>query len=984
MNQRKRRNRFFESFLVAVALLLAAQTLLSFPFEAFAKKTTTGSSESIYLLDNKTSTSLTDKGVNGPKEGIKLQREQSKIENDDSSDPKNSSKKESVKEESEKASSKNEISPFAVGTATDVNIGGIKYTVWPDGKAGVKGFYGSPFENVTIPATVSHAGDTYSVVHIYYQAFKDNFTIKKLSFASGSNLEIIEDGALYSCKNLQSVDLSNCNKLTTIQKNAFNECSSLSSVKFPNSSSIDSSLKVISEGAFFSCKNLQSVDLSNCNKLTTIEKHAFYGCSSLSLLKFPSRSSLQTIGASSFFGCNGLEGSVLTIPESVRTIEHQAFVLENKYFGEVHHKKLANVNGELPSLEVSPIDLPDEAEEYESKVNSSKDKTLLHKAAKWTNGERTAAEIRLDYGYNFDRLANLDVVFVMDYSNSMSAPTTAKDDQEITHNYPRGFLANDIVYDASKMLIDSTVPGYDNQVAMVGFTGSNEPFFKSDGFTNSTESVKEFLIKHPNITNGQTNYNAGLKGAIEIFDQHSSSDRIPVVIFLSDGLPYPVESTGIPEATELRSRGVNVYPIAIYTGNTITQALRDISYDGETAYVAGDTESFEKIMKEVLYDVINHAEPLDVQIEDVLSEEFELADSENIQSNFDISPDGGQVNFEPNSRKITWDLTGCEQGVAHTLKIKVKVKEGTELTATGILDTNDSMGATDGSIESNEQPKLERYLAHYRFENATHPNVDLPEEVMDLLPESTGGYGNHDNVEVSDINPQEVKTKDGRTWAFLGWDEDEKTIDGDDVTFVGTWKFKGYDFSFIKFNDSEQGLAGAEFSLYAWKGANDPSESDLVNQESIAGGKWELLDTQTSQDNGRVDFYVPHDDEEDEEIKHFQLVETKAPDRYAKPQGQWRFTLDENGYIANNALTGIGGQNNSLPPPFELIEEGEFNGLLGVINKPAGGYLPATGGFGQHAAFTMKAIAFWLIGLLFVGTYLYINRKKERVNSRKK
>ncbi|MGL9728637.1 leucine-rich repeat protein [Enterococcus sp. DIV0756] len=928
MNQRKRRNCFFESFLVAVALLLAAQTLLSFPFEAFAKKTTTGSSESIYLLDNKTSTSLTDKGVNGPKEGIKLQREQSKIENDDSSDPKESSKKESVKEESEKASSKNEISPFAVGTATDIDVGGIKYTVWPDGKAGVRGFYGSSFENVTIPATVSHAGDIYSVVHIYYQAFKDNFTIKKLSFASGSNLTMIEDGAFYECNNLQSVDFTNCNKLNLIQKNAF------------------------------------------------------HGCGNLSSLKFPNPSSLRTIGETAFYDCAGLTTSILKIPESVRTIEYGAFAVPNKYYSEVHHKKIASVTGELPSLQVSSIDVPEEAKNYESKVDSSQDKTLLHKAAKWTNDERTTAEIRLDYGYNFDRLANLDVVFVMDYSGSMTAPATTKDEQGITHSYPRGFLTNDIVYDASKMLIDSTIPGYDNQVAMVGFEGLNEPLFRSNGFTKNTEVVKDFLIKHPNITTGQTNYNAGLQGAIDILDQHSSNERMPVVIFLSDGLPYPEEFTGISQANTLRSMGVNVYPIAIYTkdNNTSTQALKNISYDRQTAYVAEDTDSFERIMKEVLYDVINHAEPLEVQIEDVLSEEFELLSGG--QADFELSPDGGQVRVD--GQKLTWDLRGCEQGVAHTLKIKVKVKEGTELTATGILDTNDSMGATDGSIESNEQPKLERYLAHYRFENATHPNVDLPKEIKDLLPKSTGGYGNNRNVVANDTVPNEVKTADGRAWAFLGWDENDKTINGADVTFVGRWQFKGYDFSFIKFNDSKQGLAGAEFSLYAWKGANDPSESDLVNQESIAGGKWELLDTQTSQDNGRVDFYVPHDDEEGEEIKHFQIVETKAPDRYAKPQGQWRFTLDENGYIANNALTGIGGQNNSLPPPFELIEEGEFNGLLGVINKPAGGYLPATGGFGQHAAFTMKAIAFWLIGLLFVGTYLYINRKKERVNSRKK
>lgn len=627
---------------------------------------------------------------------------------------------------------------------------------------------------------------------------------------------------------------------------------------------------------------------------------------------------------------------------------------------------MANLHGSLPSLEVAPVALPEEAKNYESKVNSSENKTLLHKAAKWTDEKRTTAEIRLDYGYDFDRLANLDVVFVMDYSGSMIAPATTEDEEGEVHNYPRSFLTNDIVYDASKMLVDSTQAGYDNQVAMVAFEIDETPLYKSNGFTSSSEHVKQFLIENPNYTSGTTNYNAGLQGAIDLIEQRADKDRTPVVIFLSDGLPNPATSNGLEQAETLRTMGVNVYPMAIYTDGTATQALRDISFDRNTAYVADDTESFEKIMKKVLDDVINHAEPLNVQIEDVLSEEFQLLTGE--QEDFDISTDGGQVTID--GQKLTWDLTGCAQGVAHTLKIKVKVKEGTELTATGILDTNDSMGATDNSIRSVEQPKLERYLAHHRFENADDPNLSLPSEVMDLLPGTTGGYGKTEEATASTVNPTEVKTADGRTWRFEGWDANKKEIVDGDVTFVGKWKFIGYDFSFIKLNDEDQGLVGAEFSLYAWKGASDPTDSDLANAESIAAGKWELLDTQVSQSNGRVDFYVPA-----EESKFFQLAETKAPTSYKTPQGQWRFTFDNNGYITNNTLTGIGGQNNNQPPPFEVIQTGEFSGFLGVHNETSGGQLPATGGSGTRSTFTMKAMALWLVGIVFSGLFFYLNRR---------
>lgn len=934
MNQRKRRKSFFESFLVAVALLLAAQTLLSFPFEAFAKKTTTESSESIYLLDNKSDTSLTDKGVYGAKKEIELQREQTKSEDEKSSSSKDSDtkdSKESVEEEANKdgskeKSSKNDVSLFAVSEATETNSGGLKYRVWPDGNAGVVGFSGSPFENITIPATISFQGTAYKVVDIYNGAFRNLSAVRTLTFASGSNIRLIY------------------------------------------------------ENAFRDCTNLSSIDLTNCNNLTIIQQEAFSGCRNLSTLKFPSNSKIHTIERNAFRNCDGLRNKKLVIPSSVRTIGEYAFVLDSYKYSELHHKKIASVNGELPDLTAPAVSLPDEATTYESKVNSSDEdeKTLLHKAAEWTNDKRTTAEIRLDYGKDFDRLAKADVILVLDCSGSMTLAATTKDDQNVTHNFPRAFLMNDIVYDATKMLVNTSRPGYDNRIALVGFEGSSTPKFRSNGFTNDLELVKEFLIKNQTYGQGQTNYSAGLQGAIDILNANASSDRIPVVIFLSDGGPTG-GNTGLAQAEALRNRGVNVYPVGIYNTGFSTQDLKNISYDKKTVYNATDTEAFEKIMEEVLYDVINHSEPLDVQIEDVLSEEFELANGDDVQSNFDISSDGGQVSYDPNSRKITWDLTGCEQGVAHTLKIDVKVKEGTELTATGILDTNDSMGAVDGSIRSNEQPKLERYLAHYHFENANDPNVELPKEVKDLLPASSGGYGNHHNVVANEINPKEVKTADGRTWKFLGWDNDNKTINGQDVSFVGKWQFIGYDFSFIKFNDSGQVLEGAEFSLYAWKRTTDPTNSDLVNEASIAEGKWTLIDTQTSQANGRVDFYVPA-----EEGKYFQLVETKAPERYDKPQGQWRFTLDQNGYITNNTLNGIGGQNNTLPPPFELIEEGEFVGLLGVINKASAGYLPETGGLGQHMTFTLKAIGIWVVGMVLVGLYLYVNRRKEHSSSKTK
>lgn len=929
-----------------ISILLVVQTLLLSPLETFAKREPSTSSESSHVIDE-TDSSVIKKGIPELEKKITLQREQPKAEKKEESDSskseetnessestekkpeetkdsKNSQKseKDSGDSEKEKKKSSREFATMAdQPIATFNHTDGLTYRVWPDGNAGVVGFGGSGFANITIPATVPYNGKNYKVIDIYQSAFKDKTQVKTLSFVNGNNLQRV----------------------------------------YPF--------------AFQFCTKLESVNFSNCNNLITISEETFAGSSKLAVLKFPTQSKLRTIGFNAFRNCYGLKNSILKIPDSVKSIDHDAFVIGDNYYKEVHHKKVASVKGSLPSLEVAPVELPKEAEGYESWVDSSKDKTLLHKAAKWTSDDRTTAEIRIDYGYDFDRLAKLDVIFVMDCSASMTWPANAKDEQGVAYNFPRGFLSNDIVYDASKMLVDNKLSGYDNQVAMVGFEGKSKSIFKSNGYTNSSEDVKNFLIENPNITAGDTHYGAGLQGAIDILDQYPSTGRIPAVIFLSDGLPHPFTETnrGISQANKLRSRGINVYPIGIYLEKDsqleqAKQSLKDISFDKKTAYFADDTDAFEKIMAKVLHDVVNHAEPLNVQIEDILSDKFEVMTG-NDDLDYELSPDGGRVTRQ--GQKITWNLDGCAQGVAHTLKIKVKVKEGTELSATGVLPTNDSMGATNGSIESTEQPQLDRYLAHHRFENEADPNANLPEEVLALLPGTKGGYGKGQRIEATKVDPTEVKTKDGRTWKFIGWDEDHKTIVDGDVTFVGKWRFIGYDFSFIKLDNDGQGLEGAEFSLYLWKGSGSPTNSDLATKESIAAGKWNLIDKQVSQQNGRVDFYVPA-----EEGKYFQLAETQAPTSYAQPQGQWRFTFDVNGHIENNQLVGIGGQNNTLPPSFEVIEEGDFKGFLGVKNIPAGGQLPATGGLGR-SGFTIKAAAFCSIGLVLSGLYLFINRRKN-------
>lgn len=763
--------------------------------------------------------------------------------------------------------------------------------------------------------------------------------------------------------------------VTKIANNAFSGGNYSSSN--PNLTGLDltyaTNLEEIGKGAFYYCTGLSgTLDFSNCTRLVTIDENAFRECKGITGLTFGERSRLKTIGECAFRACTGLGGKRVILPDSLRNVGKDAFFLwSGPLLGRLEHKTVIEMNGTLPKLDRQPPVVPEEAQEYESFVDSSTDDALLHKAAKWLDEDRTTAEIRIDYGTSFDRQANLDVIFVVDNSSSMLIPAEAIGPDQEKYNYPRSFYTNDVVIGSTKMLLENSSLGYNNRVALTAFGTADDPLYTTDFFTNATD-VKEFLYNTPTIKNNVTNYSGGLKGALDIIKKNKTEGRQPVVIFVSDGYPEGLSGDqiyGLEHARTLREQGYRVYPISIFDDSGDSQRLnnlKNISYDEKTAYLAEDSSAFQSVMEDVLEDVVNAAVPLDVKIEDVLSREFGLADGVNSIS---ISDNGGTATVD--GKKVLWDLTGCEEGKVHTLKLEVKIEPGTELTKSGILPTNDSLRAEDDSISSTRQPELDRYLAHHEFENETFPGKALPEEVTAQLPGSKGGFADNQTVSVTDIDDTSVKTSDGQWWEFIGWDQEEKQINGGDVTFVGKWKYVGYDLSFIKMTTEKRALPDVEFSLYKWTGQGRPQSNDLATTESIAQGKWTLLDVQASQENGRVDFRVPY-----EKDVYYQLAETKTPARYRQPTGQWRFTFDENGRIKDNALVGIAGPDGKNPPNFEAIEEGEFAGLLSLINEHSEGMLPATGFQGTHF-FTVGAALCWIIGLGGCCAMYLLNRKRK-------
>ena len=177
-----------------------------------------------------------------------------------------------------------------------------------------RGTYDSEYINeyigaVTIPATVTYNGKTYSVTSIGNSAFYQCSSLKSVTIPN--SVTSIGDDAFCLCSGLTSIIIPN--SVTSIGDHAFSGCSGLTSVTIPNS------VTSISNYAFSGCSGLTSVTIPG--SVTSIGGSAFKGCSGLTSITIPN--SVTSIGNWAFYGCSGLTS--IEIPNSVTSIDVHAF-----------------------------------------------------------------------------------------------------------------------------------------------------------------------------------------------------------------------------------------------------------------------------------------------------------------------------------------------------------------------------------------------------------------------------------------------------------------------------------------------------------------------------------------------------------------------------------------------------------------------------------------------------------------------------------
>ena len=221
--------------------------------------------------------------------------------------------------------------------AEDFSVGGIYYSILNGSEVDVtyRGSNYYDYDNeysgsVTIPASVTYNGTTYSVTGIGDAAFR--FCSGLTSITIPNSVTSIGDDAFARCEGLTSITIPN--SVTTIGEGAFMDCESLTSITVPNS------VTTIGACAFLRCESLTSITIPN--SVTSIGNYAFSCCSGLpvennlryadtylveavdkTLSTYSIKEGTKWIGDEAFLDCESLTS--ITIPNSVTSIRYAVF-----------------------------------------------------------------------------------------------------------------------------------------------------------------------------------------------------------------------------------------------------------------------------------------------------------------------------------------------------------------------------------------------------------------------------------------------------------------------------------------------------------------------------------------------------------------------------------------------------------------------------------------------------------------------------------
>ena len=153
------------------------------------------------------------------------------------------------------------------------------------------------------------------------------------------------------------------------------------------------------------------------------------------------------------------------------------------------------------------------------------------------------------------------------------------------------------------------------------------------------------------------------------------------------------------------------------------------------------------------------------------------------------------------------------------------------------------------------EPDASTYNVGYTF--VSDSSRSIPQAVWDQLPSDDTDY--EDGATIDVIDPAELTVYvTGGIWTFTGWDENSKTIDGDDVLFTGTWTYTKdepetptYNAGYTFVSDSGKSIPQAVWDQLPSDMA-DYNDGDTVNVIAsaettvcVTGGTWTFVEWDT-------------------------------------------------------------------------------------------------------------------------------------------
>ena len=435
--------------------------------------------------------------------------------------------------------------------------------------------------------------------------------------------------------------------------------------------------------AFYNCPNLTTLTLDGT---TSIGEYAFQNCTGLTSVTIPE--SCTYVAAGAFKGCTGI--TELNIPATTQLGYSDIFVnfpnlverMENILAGKF-------TLNETQSLTALTVPGGWESSRVGTDNATGTNDTQVTKAAKWTDGDKTEAEV--EFQFNYDKQQGMDFLFVVDYSGSMAEVGNLEADSDSRFTSMQSKLL-----DVADELLNT--PAYDNRVAFVTFS-TNASYLHTLGFTKEYAETEEFVLDYSPY--GSTNYAIALDKAYQLIDGRTDTSREAAVIFISDGQPNKFyQSSGNETALlqEIKTYADKIKGIQQFGHDTkifgvmqsvpnsemdrCVKAMQSVCTEG-LFFMASDTEEFSQAVNNAIGAAYNI-----YTLTDTIDPAFTLD-----ESSITVSAGTYVVDEDDNGNTtITWTITGVPY-VTHTMSYRLDLNPVGGSYPYGSFDTNEGAAA---------------------------------------------------------------------------------------------------------------------------------------------------------------------------------------------------------------------------------------------------------------------------------------------------